>query len=91
MVFFIGDWFDSILEYDVLFEEILDGVENKVCILMGLPGSAYSRFSSKRVYDGLVISELIDRLLYELHERGVISLDSDTLKLIGVGYGGYLL
>jgi hypothetical protein len=58
--------------------------------IYSIKGQAYSVFDDTKSYDNLALCELVDRLLYELNERGVIQSSSDTFKFIGVGYGGFV-
>lgn len=91
VIIFIGDLFDNCFEYLNIFEELIQEMDNTTIILLSLPGQAYTVFDEQRVYDNLSNCELVDRLLYDLDEKGTISTKNDNFKFIGIGLGGFVL
>jgi len=56
-----------------------------------LPGQSYTIFSSQTNYNNQFNLDIIDRLLFNLEQQGVIKSEEDTFKFIGIGYGGFIL
>ncbi|EGR30343.1 hypothetical protein IMG5_134330 [Ichthyophthirius multifiliis] len=91
IIIFQQDFFDSFFEYKKIFEFILNKSQNKKILLFNIPGQAYTVFNQEYIYTNSSLIEIIDSLLFKLDNENKISIKKDSLKFIGVGYGGYIL
>jgi hypothetical protein len=90
LLIFMHDMFDSFHEYLDLLQSYLATRVNLKILVLNMPGQAYTMTHPRQVLDNLFLTEIIDRLLFELCEEGTISLE-DEVSLMGIGMGGFIL
>jgi hypothetical protein len=93
-VIILHDIFDSYIEHISMSKEVLEDCPNTRIFLLNIPGQSHTIFDSKAVMHPHIITNILDKLLYRLssapQQLNIIG-PKDTLKLIGFGYGGYML
>lgn len=87
----VHDFFHNFLEYIAFYQKLANNFFNKTFILFNFPGQAFTIYNEQEYFNNVSISNLIDSLLYHLNEKKYISLDYETFKMIGLGYGGLIL
>ncbi|KAM3135048.1 hypothetical protein pb186bvf_012872 [Paramecium bursaria] len=89
IIILIHDMFESFYEYYEIVQQCLNEQENKKMILFNTPGQAYTLFKKDHQYTNIYVAQIIDQILFQLTEQDQINLQSDTLKFIGIGSGGF--
>ncbi|CAK57345.1 unnamed protein product (macronuclear) [Paramecium tetraurelia] len=89
LIIILHDMFESFFEYYPIIVDLINDAQNKKVLLLNTPGQAYTLFNKKQAYTNIYIAGILDQILYELSIKGKIDLQTDTLKILGVGSGGF--
>ncbi|CAD8110719.1 unnamed protein product [Paramecium primaurelia] len=89
LIIILHDMFESFFEYYPIIVDLINDAQNKKILLLNTPGQAYTLFNKKQAYTNIYIAGILDQILYELSIKGKIDLQTDTLKILGVGSGGF--
>ncbi|CAD8212532.1 unnamed protein product [Paramecium octaurelia] len=89
LIIILHDMFESFFEYYPIIVDLINEAQNKKVLLLNTPGQAYTLFNKKQAYTNIYIAGILDQILYELSTKGKIDLQTDTLKILGVGSGGF--
>ncbi|CAD8195722.1 unnamed protein product [Paramecium pentaurelia] len=89
LIIILHDMFESFFEYYPIIVDLINEAQNKKVLLLNTPGQAYTLFNKKQTYTNIYIAGILDQILYELFTKGKIDLQTDTLKILGVGSGGF--
>ena len=91
IVFVVHDFFHNCLEYIIFYQLLINKFMNKTFILFNYPGQAFTIYNQNQLLNNVDIAKIIDSLLFHLNEKGFLSLEYDTIKMVGLGYGGLIL
>lgn len=89
--FVINDFFHNCLEYITLYQHLVNKFLNKTIIVFNYPGQAFTIYDPKEYLNNASIAKIFDSFMYYLDEKNSISLEFNSIKMIGLGYGGLIL
>lgn len=92
-VVIVNDIFDSYIESIAMAKEVLEEAENTRFILFNYPGQSHTIYDKQADFKpndfAAIIDKLIFRLSYHPSQLNIIA-SGDSIKIIGMGYGGYM-
>ena len=83
----ILDWFETFTEYIQYF---VVNCSNLV-VMLNLPGQAYTVYNPAQNYDNFYHAQIVDQMIFELEKQKIVNTTEDCFKLLGVGYGAFVL
>lgn len=87
----VHDFFHNCLEYISFYQSLVNKFLNKTIIVFNYPGQAFTIYDSNELWNNVSLANLLDSFLYYLNEKGQISINLNSIKMIGLGYGGLIL
>ena len=88
ILFVLHDFFDNFLEHLNYYKEIIQQTMNCKIILLNYPCQLFTIYNKKQFFNNEDIAKILDALIFSLENQKVLDFQRDSIKLLGLGYGG---